>query len=77
MITIVTEALMADSKRQQRKYLTLKKKCFRRCPGFLENKGLIEEATSVSLMVSTVAQLYCSSVAFNKQTTIDNYFDVQ
>ena len=46
---------------------------------FLENKGLTEEATSVSLMVSTstVAQLYCSSVAFKKQTTIDNYFDVQ
>ena len=26
---------------------------------FLENKGVTEEATSVSLMVSTVAQLYC------------------
>ena len=33
---------------------------------FLENKGLTEEATSASLMVSTVAQLYCSSIVFNK-----------
>ena len=36
-----------------------------------------EEALKVGSMVTTVAHLYCSSLVFSKQTTLDSYFSKQ
>jgi len=44
---------------------------------FLQNKGFTEEAMKVSSMVTAVSSLYCSSLVFNKQTTLDSYFSQQ
>ena len=44
---------------------------------FLQNKGFTEEASKVGSMVTTVARLYCSSLVFSKQTTLDSYFSKQ
>ena len=44
---------------------------------FLQNKGFTEEALKVGSVVTTVARLYCSSLVFSKQTTLDSYFSKQ
>ena len=58
---------------------TFKDAISRRCPTtvLLQNKGFTEEALKIGSMVTTVVRLYCSSLVFSKQTTLDSYFSKQ